>query len=122
MFQIFKDSPVFNYIAAFLLSSVKSLHITRTFSSLSFGSPPSVFTSPHVALTRSQDFSGGTILLIKQSPRFLQKMELMFPQVMILSLKRSKYTTTRLSFVKIVNQMLMLKKLLLGHKMKVQLL
>ncbi|KAM7485507.1 hypothetical protein LguiA_001516 [Lonicera macranthoides] len=46
----FEDSPVFNYINSLSpIQPVKSVHITQTFNSLSFSSPPSVFTSPHVS-------------------------------------------------------------------------
>ncbi|KAI4345677.1 hypothetical protein L6164_012777 [Bauhinia variegata] len=45
----FEDSPVFSYINSLSpIKPVKSVHITQTFNSLSFPSPPSVFTSPHV--------------------------------------------------------------------------
>ncbi|XP_019056707.1 PREDICTED: protein tesmin/TSO1-like CXC 2 [Tarenaya hassleriana] len=45
----FEDSPVFNYINSLSpIKSVKSIPIAQTFGSLSFSSPPSVFTSPHV--------------------------------------------------------------------------
>uniref|UniRef100_A0A803R8F9 CRC domain-containing protein n=2 Tax=Cannabis sativa TaxID=3483 RepID=A0A803R8F9_CANSA len=53
----FEDSPVFNYISSLSpIKPVKSLHITQTFSSLSFGSPPSVFTSPHVSSNKESRF------------------------------------------------------------------
>ncbi|CAD5323862.1 unnamed protein product [Arabidopsis thaliana] len=44
----FEDSPVFNYISNLSpIESVKSISTAQTFSSLSFTSPPPVFTSPH---------------------------------------------------------------------------
>uniref|UniRef100_A0A803PLJ0 Uncharacterized protein n=1 Tax=Cannabis sativa TaxID=3483 RepID=A0A803PLJ0_CANSA len=53
----FGDSPVFNYISSLSpIKPVKSLHITQTFSSLSFGSHPSVFTSPHVSSNKESRF------------------------------------------------------------------
>ncbi|RZB88958.1 Protein tesmin/TSO1-like CXC 2 isoform B [Glycine soja] len=43
-----QDSPVFNYISNLSpIEPVKSVHLTHTFNSYSFSSPPSVFTSPH---------------------------------------------------------------------------
>ncbi|KAK1379988.1 CRC domain-containing protein [Heracleum sosnowskyi] len=49
----FEDSPVFNYLNSLSpINSVKSVHITQTFNSLTFSSPPSVFTSPHVSSLR----------------------------------------------------------------------
>ncbi|XP_057962070.1 protein tesmin/TSO1-like CXC 3 isoform X8 [Malania oleifera] len=46
----FEDSPVFNYISSLSpIRPVKSIHTVQTFNSLSFASPPSVFTSPHVS-------------------------------------------------------------------------
>ncbi|KAL1197575.1 CRC domain-containing protein TSO1 [Cardamine amara subsp. amara] len=43
-----EDSPVFNYISNLSpIEPVKSISNTQTFSSLSFTSPPPVFTSPH---------------------------------------------------------------------------
>ncbi|XP_047167511.1 protein tesmin/TSO1-like CXC 3 [Vigna umbellata] len=53
----FEDSPVFNYISNLSpIEPVKSVHITQTFNSLSFSSPPSVFTSPHVNCHRESRF------------------------------------------------------------------
>ncbi|KAG5075097.1 hypothetical protein JHK84_056328 [Glycine max] len=44
----FEDSPVFKYISNLSpIEPVKSVHVTQTFNSYSFSSPPSVFTSPH---------------------------------------------------------------------------
>ena len=52
-----QDSPVFNYINSLSpIKPVKSVHITQTFSSLSFSSPPSVFTSPHVSCHKESRF------------------------------------------------------------------
>ncbi|KAF9605084.1 hypothetical protein IFM89_013754 [Coptis chinensis] len=49
----YEDSPVFNYINSLSpIKPVKSLHIAQTFNTLSFSSPPSVFTSPHVSSQR----------------------------------------------------------------------
>ncbi|EXB51136.1 hypothetical protein L484_009100 [Morus notabilis] len=53
----FEDSPVFNYINSLSpIKPVKSLHVTQTFSSLSFASLPSVFTSPHVSSHKESRF------------------------------------------------------------------
>ncbi|ONI26346.1 hypothetical protein PRUPE_1G019100 [Prunus persica] len=53
----FEDSPVFNYINSLSpIKPVKSVHITQTFSSLSFASLPSVFTSPHVSAHKESRF------------------------------------------------------------------
>ncbi|KAJ1384364.1 Tesmin/TSO1-like CXC domain [Sesbania bispinosa] len=53
----FEDSPVFNYINNLSpIKPVKSVHITQTFNSLSFSSPPSVFTSPHVSCLKESRF------------------------------------------------------------------
>ncbi|KAL5702221.1 hypothetical protein ACHQM5_027463 [Ranunculus cassubicifolius] len=53
----FEDSPVFNYINSLSpIKPVKSIHIGQTFNSLSFSSPPSVFTSPHVSSQRESRF------------------------------------------------------------------
>ncbi|KAM2657216.1 hypothetical protein EV1_012606 [Malus domestica] len=53
----FEDSPVFNYINSLSpIKPVKSVHITQTFSSLSFASLPSVFTSPHVSSHKESRF------------------------------------------------------------------
>ncbi|KAK9139974.1 hypothetical protein Scep_009655 [Stephania cephalantha] len=53
----FEDSPVFNYINSLSpIKPVKSTHITHTFNSLNFTSPPSVFTSPHVTYARESRF------------------------------------------------------------------
>ncbi|KAL8105066.1 protein tesmin/TSO1-like CXC 2 isoform X2 [Apium graveolens] len=52
-FSKVEDSPVFNYLNSLSpINSVKSVHITQTFNSLTFSSPPSVFTSPHVSSLR----------------------------------------------------------------------
>ncbi|KAI5440295.1 hypothetical protein KIW84_025572 [Lathyrus oleraceus] len=52
-----QDSPVFNYINNLSpIRPVKSAHITQTFNSLSFSSPPSVFTSPHVTSFKESRF------------------------------------------------------------------
>ncbi|PQP91896.1 protein tesmin/TSO1-like CXC 2 isoform X2 [Prunus yedoensis var. nudiflora] len=52
-----QDSPVFNYINSLSpIKPVKSVHITQTFSSLSFASLPSVFTSPHVSAHKESRF------------------------------------------------------------------
>lgn len=53
----FEDSPVFNYINNLSpIKPVKSAHITQTFNSLSFSSPPSVFASPHVTSLKESRF------------------------------------------------------------------
>ena len=54
---ILQDSPVFNYINNLSpIKPVKSAHITQTFNSLSFSSPPSVFASPHVTSLKESRF------------------------------------------------------------------
>ncbi|CAA7015387.1 unnamed protein product [Microthlaspi erraticum] len=53
----FEDSPVFNYINNLSpIEPVKSISTTQTFSSLSFTSPPPVFTSPHASFHRESRF------------------------------------------------------------------
>nr|KYP52736.1 Protein lin-54 isogeny [Cajanus cajan] len=53
----FEDSPVFNYINSLSpIKPVKSVPISQTFNSLSFSSPPSVFTSPHVSCLKESRF------------------------------------------------------------------
>ncbi|XP_010532575.1 PREDICTED: protein tesmin/TSO1-like CXC 2 isoform X2 [Tarenaya hassleriana] len=53
----FEDSPVFNYINSLSpIKPFKSIPIAQTFSSLSFVSPPSVFTSPHIASHKESRF------------------------------------------------------------------
>ncbi|KAK1390558.1 CRC domain-containing protein [Heracleum sosnowskyi] len=52
-----EDSPVFNYLNSLSpIKTFKSIHITQTFNSLTFSSPPSVFTSPHVSSQRDSRF------------------------------------------------------------------
>ncbi|KAG5061653.1 hypothetical protein JHK87_002682 [Glycine soja] len=52
-----QDSPVFNYINSLSpIKPVKSVPISQTFNSLSFSSPPSVFTSPHVSCLKESRF------------------------------------------------------------------
>ncbi|RDY12714.1 Protein tesmin/TSO1-like CXC 2, partial [Mucuna pruriens] len=51
------DSPVFNYINSLSpIKPVKSVPVSQTFNSLSFSSPPSVFTSPHVSCLKESRF------------------------------------------------------------------
>ncbi|VVB01128.1 unnamed protein product [Arabis nemorensis] len=51
----FEDSPVFNYINSLSpIRPVKSIPIPHPFSSLSFTSPPSVFTSPHLTSSHKE--------------------------------------------------------------------
>lgn len=51
----FEDSPVFNYINSLSpIKPVKSIRITQAFSSLTFGSLPSIFTSPHVSSSHKE--------------------------------------------------------------------
>ncbi|KAF5194967.1 tesmin/TSO1-like CXC [Thalictrum thalictroides] len=53
----FEDSPVFNYINSLSpIKPVKSINIAQTFNSLSFSSPPSVFSSPHLSSQRESRF------------------------------------------------------------------
>ncbi|XP_028797473.1 protein tesmin/TSO1-like CXC 2 isoform X1 [Neltuma alba] len=53
----FEDSPVFNFINSLSpIKPVKSVHSIQTINSLSFSSPPSVFTSPHVSCHRESRF------------------------------------------------------------------
>ncbi|KAL5167857.1 Protein tesmin/TSO1-like CXC 2 [Glycine soja] len=55
--SMFEDSPVFNYINSLSpIKPVKSVPISQTFNSLSFSSPPSVFTSPHVSCLKESRF------------------------------------------------------------------
>ncbi|KAL9317471.1 hypothetical protein ACSQ67_013988 [Phaseolus vulgaris] len=66
----FEDSPVFNYISNLSpIEPVKSVHITQTFNSLSFSSPPSVFTSPHVNCHRESRFLRRHNLLDASKPK-----------------------------------------------------
>ncbi|XP_004511373.1 protein tesmin/TSO1-like CXC 2 [Cicer arietinum] len=66
----FEDSPVFNYINNLSpIRPVKSVHITQTFNSLSFSSPPSVFTSPHVSSFKESRFLRRHILLDTSKPK-----------------------------------------------------
>ncbi|KAF5736808.1 Tesmin/TSO1-like CXC domain-containing protein putative isoform 1 [Tripterygium wilfordii] len=56
-FSKFEDSPVFNYINSLSpIKPVKSIHITQSFNSITFASPPSVFTSPHVSSQKESRF------------------------------------------------------------------
>ncbi|XP_033147274.1 protein tesmin/TSO1-like CXC 3 isoform X1 [Brassica rapa] len=51
------NSPVFNYINSLSpIKPVRSLPIAQTFGSLSYSSPPSVFTSPHVSSHKGSRF------------------------------------------------------------------
>lgn len=53
----YEDSPVFNYINSLSpIKPVKSINIAQTFNSLTFSSPPSVFTSPHLNSQRESRF------------------------------------------------------------------
>ncbi|CAH8387986.1 unnamed protein product [Eruca vesicaria subsp. sativa] len=53
----FEDSPVFNYINNLSpIEAVRSIPTVQTFSSLSFASPPPVFTSPHASFHRESRF------------------------------------------------------------------
>ncbi|TKY51184.1 tesmin/TSO CXC 2 [Spatholobus suberectus] len=66
----FEDSPVFNYISNLSpIEPVKSVHITQTFNSLSFSSPPSVFTSPHVNCHKESRFLRRHNLLDTSKPK-----------------------------------------------------
>ncbi|KAK7280086.1 hypothetical protein RJT34_25148 [Clitoria ternatea] len=69
----FEDSPVFNYINSLSPIPVKSIHVTQTFSSLSFSSPPSVFTSPHVNCHRESRFLKRHNLLETSKPKVLSE-------------------------------------------------
>ncbi|CAG7876647.1 unnamed protein product [Brassica rapa] len=52
-----ENSPVFNYINSLSpIKPVRSLPIAQTFGSLSYSSPPSVFTSPHVSSHKGSRF------------------------------------------------------------------
>ncbi|OVA15531.1 CRC domain [Macleaya cordata] len=52
-----QDSPVFNYINSLSpIKPVRSVNISQTFNSLTFASPPSVFTSPHVSNQKESRF------------------------------------------------------------------
>ncbi|GAB2294757.1 hypothetical protein Dimus_028951 [Dionaea muscipula] len=49
----FEESPFSNFINSLSpIKPIKAINISQTFSSLSFSSPPSVFTSPHVSLQK----------------------------------------------------------------------
>ncbi|RDX77046.1 Protein tesmin/TSO1-like CXC 2, partial [Mucuna pruriens] len=66
----FEDSPVFNYISNLSpIEPVKSVHVTQTFNSLSFSSPPSVFTSPHVNCHKESRFLRRHNLLDTSKPK-----------------------------------------------------
>ncbi|XP_072059972.1 protein tesmin/TSO1-like CXC 2 isoform X1 [Arachis hypogaea] len=66
----FEDSPVFNFLNSLSpIKPVKSVHITQTFSSISFSSPPSVFTSPHVNSNKESRFLRRHNLLDTSKPK-----------------------------------------------------
>ncbi|MED6193366.1 hypothetical protein PIB30_018709 [Stylosanthes scabra] len=66
----FEDSPVFNFLNSLSpIKPVKSVHITQTFSSISFSSPPSVFTSPHVNPNKESRFLRRHNLLDTSKPK-----------------------------------------------------
>ncbi|KAK7366565.1 hypothetical protein VNO80_08558 [Phaseolus coccineus] len=66
----FEDSPVFNYINSLSpIKPVKSVPISQTFNSLSFSSPPSVFTSPHVSCLKESRFLRRHIPLGTSKPK-----------------------------------------------------
>ncbi|KAK7308040.1 hypothetical protein VNO77_41631 [Canavalia gladiata] len=66
----FEDSPVFNYINSLSpIKPVKSVPISQTFNSLSFSSPPSVFTSPHVSCLKESRFLRRHNLLGASKPK-----------------------------------------------------
>ncbi|KAL2324427.1 hypothetical protein Fmac_023485 [Flemingia macrophylla] len=70
----FEDSPVFNYISNLSpIEPVKSVHVTQTFNSLSFSSPPSVFTSPHVNCHKESRFFRRHNLLETSKPKVLSE-------------------------------------------------
>ncbi|KAL9240824.1 hypothetical protein vseg_015001 [Gypsophila vaccaria] len=53
----FEESPFSNFANSLSpINAVKAIHVSQTFSSLSFTSPPSVFTSPHVSLQKESRF------------------------------------------------------------------
>ncbi|KAI4364376.1 hypothetical protein MLD38_020475 [Melastoma candidum] len=53
----FEESPVFNYINNLSpIKPVKSIHVTQTFSSLTFASLPSIFASPQVNSRKESRF------------------------------------------------------------------
>ncbi|KAK9725507.1 hypothetical protein RND81_05G149000 [Saponaria officinalis] len=53
----FEESPFSNFANSLSpINAVKTMHVSQTFSSLSFTSPPSVFTSPHVSLQKESRF------------------------------------------------------------------
>ncbi|XP_074307191.1 protein tesmin/TSO1-like CXC 2 [Silene latifolia] len=52
-----EESPFSNFANSLSpINAVKTIHVSQTFSSLSFTSPPSVFTSPHVSLQKESRF------------------------------------------------------------------
>ncbi|XP_027361304.1 protein tesmin/TSO1-like CXC 2 [Abrus precatorius] len=70
----FEDSPVFNYINSLSpIKPVKSVHISQTFNSLSFSSPPSVFTSPHVSCLKESRFLRRQYPLDASKPKVLSE-------------------------------------------------
>lgn len=53
----FEESPFSNFINSLSpINPTKTIHVSQTFGSLSFASPPSVFTSPHVSLQKDYKF------------------------------------------------------------------
>lgn len=52
-----QESPFSSFINNLSpINPTKATHVSQTFSSLSFTSPPSVFTSPHVSLQKDYKF------------------------------------------------------------------
>ncbi|XP_021716961.1 protein tesmin/TSO1-like CXC 2 isoform X1 [Chenopodium quinoa] len=53
----FEESPFSNFINSLSpINPTKTIHVSQTFGSLSFTSPPSVFTSPHVSFQKDNKF------------------------------------------------------------------
>ncbi|KAK4750112.1 hypothetical protein SAY87_027561 [Trapa incisa] len=54
-----EESPVFNFLNNLSpIKPAKPVHLTQTFSSLTFASPPAIFTSPHISSDRESRFLG----------------------------------------------------------------
>ncbi|MCD9638636.1 hypothetical protein HAX54_022726 [Datura stramonium] len=67
----FEESPVFNFLNNLSpIKPVKSAHFPQTLNALSFGSIPSVFTSPHVSSVRESRFLRRHLLSDPSKPEF----------------------------------------------------
>ncbi|GMH29248.1 hypothetical protein Nepgr_031091 [Nepenthes gracilis] len=53
----FEESPFSNFVNSLSpIKPIKAINISQTFSSLSFSSPPSIFTSPHASIQKESRF------------------------------------------------------------------